>query len=120
MQITTILVAPEREPVAHTVENDLAGLQAAVGGYIQVAYPEGFADRKLCLVCNEDGQALGLAPNRRVPGLFGNVVGTFLLAATAGEEFVSLTPEQMAWALREAKAWVFFKPRPAGVRPARG
>lgn len=108
MKIKVIVVAPELTPAVTEVDNDLTALQGAVGGYIQQAFPAGFAEVRLSLVCNEDGDALRLRPNRIVPAL-GIVRGTFLIVAYEGEEFVSLTVEQERYALQQARSWTFFR-----------
>lgn len=68
-------------------------MQAIVGGHIQAIYP--FEDH-VALVCNEDGIGLQLEFNRMIPERqYGGVFGTFFICAIEGENFASLSPEQM-------------------------
>lgn len=93
--ITALLVEPGRQPRVVEIANDLKSLQDAVGGYIEVVYP--FED-PVCLIVNEEGKILGLPRNRpiHVNGKRVDILcGTFLVVGAGGEEFCSLTPEQV-------------------------
>ncbi len=66
--ITLLKVAPHCQPEVVTLQNDLRSLQEAVSidapyvGLIEIVN----MDAKTCLVMNEEGKLLGLAPNRRL------------------------------------------------------
>ena len=93
--LTALLVEPRQQPRVVGIANDLKTLQDAVGGYIEVVRP--FED-DVCLIMNEEGKLLGLPQNRPIfiDGKFVDmIVGTFLVTGDGGEDFCSLTPEQI-------------------------
>lgn len=55
-------IEPGKAPERIDIHNELATLQDAVGGYIQVVYPD--PHRPVGLVCNEEGKCCGLELNR--------------------------------------------------------
>ena len=67
-KITVLKVEPHCQPEVVTLQNDLRSLQEAVSvdapyvGLIEIVN----MDAKTCLVMNEEGKLLGLAPNRRL------------------------------------------------------
>ena len=67
-EITVLKIAPMCKPEVVTLKNDLRSLQEAVSidapyvGLIEIVN----MDAKTCLVMNEEGKLLGLAPNRRL------------------------------------------------------
>ena len=67
-EITVLKVAPMCAPEVATIKNDLRSLQEAVSinapyvGLIEIVN----IDAKTCILCNEEGKLLGLAPNRRL------------------------------------------------------
>ena len=87
-----LVVEPRTLPYEKEVPDELPDLQAIVGGHIQAIYP--FEDN-VALVCNEDGNSLSefnrLIPERK----YGGIYGTFFVCGLGGENFISLTPEQM-------------------------
>lgn len=85
-KIKVLIVEPEREPRAAEIENDLDAMQEIVDGYIECLPVWGGE-----LVCNEEGELLGLAPNREYCGDV--ILGTFFLAGTDGDEFDDLSSE---------------------------
>ncbi|MBQ9721075.1 MAG: DUF3846 domain-containing protein [Oscillospiraceae bacterium] len=88
-----LVVEPRGLPYEKEVPDKLENLQAIVGGHIQAIYP--FQDH-VALVCNEDGIGEGLEFNRMIPERqYGGIFGTFFICAIDGENFASLTPEQM-------------------------
>lgn len=83
------------EPGYAPYEKELEGLeemQAAVGGCIDAIYPY---EEQVAIVCNDEGLINGMEFNRSVPGGYGGVFGPFFICGLAGENFCSLTPEQM-------------------------
>ena len=91
--MNVLVVEPGYLPYEKEVQDELKDLQAIVGGHIQAIYP--FEDH-VALVCNEDGIGLQLEFNRMIPERqYGGIFGTFFVCAIDGENFASLTPEQM-------------------------
>ena len=87
-----LVVEPRMLPYEKEVPDELAALQEIVGGYIQAIYP--FRDN-VAVVCNEDKSSLSEF-NRLIPEReYGGIYGTFFVCGLGGENFISLTPEQM-------------------------
>lgn len=89
-QLRILKVEPGKAPAEKLIGADLDSLQAEVGGYIECLYLE----HDTVLVCNEEGKLNGMEMNRRL----GNdiICGPFFLVGDGGEDFTSLTDEQMA------------------------
>ena len=88
-KIRVLVKEPGKEAELREIPNTLEDLQSAVGGYIKTVT---FAE-DCTLVVNEEGKLKGLPMNFRI---FGDViVGTAVLAGVDGEEFCSLTDEQV-------------------------
>ncbi|MDL2294301.1 DUF3846 domain-containing protein [Ruminococcaceae bacterium OttesenSCG-928-D13] len=97
-KIDVLIVSPCSVPRVAQIENTLDAKQFAVGGYIEVIHP--FADRDVAVVVNEEGKLLGLEPNRAIQypnGIKDIIVGSFIICRDAGEDFASLTPQQMSY-----------------------
>lgn len=62
-----------------------------MGGTIEAVYP--WRDRA-CIVCNDDGIALGLPLNRML-GDYDVIHGTFFICGLSHEDFADLTPQQI-------------------------
>ena len=95
-EITVLKVAPMCAPEVVTIKNDLRSLQEAVSidapyvGLIEIVN----IDAKTCILCNEEGKLLGLAPNRRLG--YDILCGVFYVLGTDDEgEFTSLSPEEI-------------------------
>lgn len=71
------------------VVDELADMQAIVGGWIEQVYMcnliDGVTDTGLVLICNEEGRLAGLPHNRC------GVVGAFIVSRVADHECVALT-----------------------------
>lgn len=95
--MTVLLVEPEKYPRPIEVGTELADLQKAVGGYIEVTYP---FDDNVGLIMNEEGKIEGLPLNRALRdddgGIYDVVAGSFMVVGLTDEGFTSLTPEQMS------------------------
>ncbi len=90
--MNVLVVEPGYYPYEKEV-NSLSEMQKLVGGFIQAIYP---FQEEVALVCNENGINLGLEFNRMVPERsYGGIFGTFFICGLGGENFVSLTPEQV-------------------------
>lgn len=89
-------VEPEKSPEIVEMDGSFASLQAAVGGYIEAAYPW---DDPVAIVCNDDGKFNGLAPNRAIYDTDGEIVdiiaGTFLIVGLTDDNFGDL-PDELA------------------------
>ena len=61
-KIKVLKIEPGQAPQVKEIQNDLASLQAEVGGLIEcISFPNG------CVaVCNEGGKINGMPPNRRL------------------------------------------------------
>lgn len=94
--IRVLLLEPGKVARECEIGTRLADLQKAVGGWIETVYP--FAE-EVCIVCNDEGKLRGMKPNRALRGEDGEVTdiicGPFLICGFAGENFSSLSREQL-------------------------
>lgn len=94
--IRVLVVEPMKPCRVQEVADDLAALQAIVGGHIEAVSP--FND-SVTIICNEEGIALGLPPNRplvdRNGQSYDTILGTFFITGVKGENFASLTDDQI-------------------------
>lgn len=83
------------EPEIRNIKRDLKTMQQLVGGYIEV-YP---ANDKVLIVCDEEGWCKGRPINRVVTDrqdvIHQAIRGDFFVCAEDGEDFKSLTDEQI-------------------------
>lgn len=86
-----LIVEPGKYPREADIEHTLQAEQKIVGGTIQAIYP--WRDNA-CLVCNDDGVALGL-PLNRTQGEYDVIRGTFFICGLGYEDFTDLTPPQI-------------------------
>ena len=95
-KIKVLVVEPMKPCEVREIDGSLETMQAIVGGYIQAVYP--YRD-EIALVCNEEAKLMGLPYNRPLTNDRGVpydiVCGTFFLAGQGGEDFISLTDEQI-------------------------
>ena len=95
--VTLLVVPPMRSPYTMEIGAGLEDFQREVGGHIQVDYL--YDDKDVVLICNENGKNKGLTPNRAIYGEDGKVTdiiaGTFVLTSFDGENFVSLSQDQI-------------------------
>lgn len=91
-EIGVLLIRPLERPRLVTVGHKLEELQKLVGGYIAATYP--WTD-PVGLVCNDNGIAEGLPPNRALSDEDGHVYdiihGTFFLCGFSGDDFCSIS-----------------------------
>ena len=90
-----LMIRVNQAPVLEEIAGDLASMQKAVGGYIQVVYPW---DDLIGLVCNEEGKLIGLPDNRPLldeeTGLpYDIVAGDFFLAGLTEDDFCDFPVE---------------------------
>lgn len=89
--MNVLMVEPGYAPYEKEL-NGLEEMQAAVGGLIQAIYP---FEELVAVVCNEEGLINGMEFNRSMPGGYEGVCGPFFVCGLEGENFCSLTPEQV-------------------------
>ena len=90
-RIKVLKIEPGQAPQVKEIPNDLASLQAAVGGLIEcIGFPNG------CVaVCNEEGKINGMLPNRRLGADI--ICGPFFVCDTAHDgNFTSLRKSKIA------------------------
>ena len=94
--IKVLLVEPMEKPRVIEIERDLDTFHELVGGYLQAVYPWGSS---CALICDDDGKGKGYLPNRALVDENGIpydiVVGSFFICGISGEDFASLTDEQV-------------------------
>lgn len=90
-----VLVIPAKKGNVHVHETEgaLHDLQALVGGYIQAVPLVELEDEGITMLCNEEGLLMGLDPNENLYPFF--FVGQCVMVGVSGEEFVSLTQQQI-------------------------
>ena len=95
-RIKVVYVEPGRLARTAEIGTELSDLQAAVGGWIETFYP---FEEEVCIVCDDEGKFDGALPNRAVRDGDGKIVdiifGPFFICDCSGEEFGSLTDEQI-------------------------
>lgn len=96
-EITVLMVQPGKVPFVKTVISTLEGLQAEVGGDIEVTYP--FEDN-VGLIMNEEGKINGLEYNRSLRDengmVYDVIAGPFMVVGLSDSDFCSLTSEQIS------------------------
>lgn len=94
--ITVIICEPGKYARKAEIETDLASLQAVVGGIIETFYP---FKEEVCIVCDDEGKICGKPLNRAVYNEDGKIMdimaGTFFICDCSGENFGSLSDEQL-------------------------
>ena len=95
-KIKVVLLEPGKIARAAEIGTSLKDLQKIVGGNIEAAY---FFDEPVCVVCNDEGKIQGLPINRGIydknKKLIDVIVGTAFICDCSGEEFGSLSDEQI-------------------------
>lgn len=85
-----LYVEPHRSPYIAEIPRTLEAEQKAVHGFIEPVY----LGNDVILVGNEESKLIGMEGNRRLDG--GTIIaGPFFLCGDAGEEFRSLTDEEV-------------------------
>ena len=89
-----ILYELGKKPMVKEIKNDLKVFKEIVGGWIETfTQPNG-----IILVCNEEGKLIGLPANKI---MFGDlIVGNFFLCRAKGEDFVSVTDEDIKYFIK--------------------
>lgn len=97
-RITVVLLEPGKLARTAEIDASLEGMQKLVGGYIEAFYP---FEEEVCIVCNEEGKLDGLPLNRAVRAegpeekLLDIIAGTCFICDCSGEDFGSLSEEQL-------------------------
>lgn len=93
-KLRVVLVEPGRYAREATVDKTLPQELAEDGGLIDAIclWPED----NVCLILNDTGTIMQTEPNRELPEYGGIAFGTFFLCGEKGEDFCSLTDEQVA------------------------
>lgn len=95
-KIKVLVVEPEKPCQIQEVSDTLEAIQAVVGGKFEAVFP---FDGSTAVVCNRDGKIDGLPFNRPLLDDSGEpydiLCGTFFIAGVRGENFVSLTDDQI-------------------------
>lgn len=116
-QMTILFVQPGKRPVEKVISHTLQDLQAQVGGLIEIVYP--WPDRRVGLVCNDEGKLEGLPLNRAIPEIEDAIAGDFFLCGLCdteeGGELCSLTPEDMEYMKEHFKDPHFFIQTKRGI-----
>lgn len=105
--VPVIVVRPGEDPVVEHIPPTLKGMQAVVGGYVELCRVM-ILDTAFLLWCNEDARALQLQPNRAVPAANGShrIVGAFFLSADfPGDLVVGFGPTYQALLLPIVASW---------------
>lgn len=93
-KLRVVIVEPGRYAREAEIDNAIPAEQAAVGGRIDsiCLWPED----NVCLIFNNDeGEVIQVEPNRELPE-YGNLTfGTFFLCGEKGEDYCSLTDQQV-------------------------
>lgn len=96
-KIKVVLVKPKEKAVITEIGADLKSMQEAVGGMIQAVYP---FDEQIAIVCNDEGKILELPLNRALKTTDGEIIdiiaGDFFICDCSGENFGSLSDEQLS------------------------
>lgn len=92
-----VLVEPGKLAKVVNMENSLEAMQHAVGGYIEALYPY---EDMVAIVCNEEGKMNGMMLNRALYDegngkLYDIIAGPFFICGCRGENFGSLTDEEV-------------------------
>lgn len=89
-EIRVVIIEPDKPSYRKTIPNTLEAFQDIVGGYIEVVPLYG----NIRMIVNEEGKLLSLPKNKAATELYHKIsdyiVGTAIITATRGEDFVSL------------------------------
>lgn len=89
--LRVMVVEPDKEPYEKQLADCLEAMQKTVGGYIEVTRDSLLPG--MLLVVNEEGKCRNLTMNRCTGTDI--IFGTFFVCADGGDDFTSLTDEQV-------------------------
>lgn len=93
-----LLVKPNENPIVTDIDYTLKAMQRVVDGHIEITYP--FANKKIALICNEEGKINDLPLNRTITDETGEVIdyiaGDFFICQRNDKmDFESLSEENI-------------------------
>ncbi len=97
-EIHVVLLEPGKLARPASIDASLESYQKIVGGMIEAFYP---FEEPVCIVCNEEGKLDGLPLNRAVYAdstrreMLDIIAGTCFVCDCRGDDFGSLSPEQL-------------------------
>ena len=99
-EIRTVVVPqePDKKPHVRVIRNELWDFQKEVGGRIETFPFGGYLG-----ICNDEGKFNGMKLNRRVHAKNDQLFGPVVITKADGEEFVSLTAEDIGFILEALK-----------------
>ncbi len=99
LNMKVVLVEPGKLSRIAEIDCSLEGMQKTVGGYIEAIYPY---SEDIAIVCNEEGKITGLPLNRAIyienvknKEMVDIIAGTFFICDCSGENFASLSEDQL-------------------------
>lgn len=96
---TIVIKEPGKEAYSKKIMDELGEYHLIIGGTLEsVSF-----DKNQILLCDDEGKLKGLEPNLLVPGDV--IVGPVIVVGTEGEEFRSLTPEEVTKAIKRLNAY---------------
>ena len=93
-KITVVMCEPDKLAYVTQIENNLEGLQGAVGGLVETYYP---FPEEVCIVSNDEGKINGMQLNRsivREGKIIEIMAGPFFICDCSAMHFKSLSKEQ--------------------------
>ena len=103
-RIKVVLLEPGKVAKEAEIDASLEGMQSIVGGLIEPGY---YFEEPVCIIVNEEGKMLGLDLNRGVyddkKELIDIIAGTAFICGCSGENFESLSDEQIKKYLKQFK-----------------
>ena len=106
-----VLVEPGKAARIAEIGEDLHDMQEIVGGPIQALYPW---DDPAAIICNDEGK-LNQLPLNRVLEDYDIIAGTFFICGIQGENFSSLTEQQLQKYQQKFRYPEKFIPTPNGL-----
>lgn len=99
-KMKVLLVEPMEQPRVVEIDHTLGELQKLVGGCIAATYPW---DDLVAVVCNDNGIAEGLLPNRMLED-YDIILGSFFICGLGEEDFTSI-PDDLIPKYTEKFRW---------------
>lgn len=99
--VTVVQVNPRERPVKASIKNDLASMQKAVGGLIEV-----FRWKDFLVVCNDEGKVSNMLANRALFDENGKLLDVicgpfFLVQSNVEGDFISLSNDEVEKGIKE-------------------
>lgn len=96
-KIRVVIVEPGKYAREAEIGTELSELQEVCEGWIQTYYP---FEEMVCIVCNDEGKINGMPLNRGIKDnetgeLIDIIAGPFFICDCSGENFASLSQEQV-------------------------